>query len=108
MCIRDSITPELAETTLYYVTIVSEKGCEGPKAPVLATVFDVPTVPVVEDVERCGPGSVTLTASGEKEGSLFRWYNGETAPFAFSEGMSLITPSLAETTSVSYTHLRAH
>jgi len=41
-------------------------------SPVSVTVNPLPAVPSASDVTRCGPGSVTLTASGA--GGTFKWY----------------------------------
>ncbi len=65
----------------------------------LLTVFP-PLAPSIIAANRCGPGSVTLTASGGSNGQ-YRWYtvaSGGTA-IAGETNSSYVTPSLTATTS---------
>ncbi len=54
----------------------------------------------LQDVQRCGTGSVTLTASGT--GTGVRWYANATGGVPLHEGANFTTPEIAEDTSVTY------
>ncbi len=62
----------LSATTTFYVSCTSADNCEGPRAPVTGTIFDIPPAPTTTGASRCGPGEVSLSASG-CDGTL-RWY----------------------------------
>lgn len=72
----NSYSEEIFQTTTYYVSAVVN-GCEGEKAVVTATVYFQPPQPVVVDDERCGPGEVSLRATGLTSGGEFVWYADE-------------------------------
>ncbi|WP_207434274.1 T9SS type A sorting domain-containing protein [Sabulibacter ruber] len=48
-------TPVLSTTTTYYVTIVSQQGCESSRVPVQATVYDLKAITAGADEEVCLP-----------------------------------------------------
>ncbi|GAB3202366.1 hypothetical protein GCM10027293_27990 [Pontibacter aydingkolensis] len=93
-------TTSLSSTATYYVSVVSSSNCESPRTAVTATINSVPTAPTASDVERCGAGTVTLTASGAPSGASYRWYTTATGGTAISgaTGASYTTPSLSATT----------
>ena len=68
--LEDSIT----RTTDYYLSVVSDEGCLSPETSVTAVVNEIPDVPIIEDGEFCGRGTITLSASGAGVGSEYRWY----------------------------------
>ena len=72
------ITPPLTATTSYYVSIVSESGCEGPRAEVIATVTTVskPVITPSGSTSICGTGSVVLNAPTGF--ASYTWSTGET------------------------------
>lgn len=90
---------ELTETRSYFVSIASE-NCESPRVEVLATILPAPGAITTSSEERCGPGSVTLTASSESAES-YKWYESATAesPLPGEDLMQFETPSLTQTTS---------
>ena len=63
-------------------------------------VFPVtnPSVPVSSDVSRCGPGTVSLTATG-CIGGIIKWYLQSTGGQSVYNGSSYVTPILNQTTS---------
>lgn len=65
-------TPTLNQTSTYFVQ--ASGACFGPRLAVDAIVLPVNSVPQSQDVERCGPGSITLIAS---DSSGIRWYDSE-------------------------------
>jgi uncharacterized delta-60 repeat protein/gliding motility-associated-like protein len=91
-------TPTLTTTTTYYVSIATG-GCESSRTSVTATVNVTPSAPGVTPSSTCGPGAVTLTASGGASGE-YRWYtlpSGGTA-IAGETNSSYTTPSLSANT----------
>jgi gliding motility-associated-like protein len=73
-------TPPLTATTSYYVSIVSEGGCEGPRAEVVATVATVtkPAITTSGSPSFCTSGSIVLTAPVGF--TSYEWSTGETTP----------------------------
>ena len=73
------VTPTLTATTTYYVSGVNAAGCEGPRAPVTATINPLPTTTITASgpTTFCQGGSVMLTASG---GTSYQWSTGATTP----------------------------
>ncbi|MCR4966011.1 MAG: T9SS type A sorting domain-containing protein [Bacteroidales bacterium] len=70
---------ELTETTTYYVSSYNvNTGCESARMPVTATINEVPAQPTVENVERCGAGSVTMTVDPTQAELSYRWYVNNT------------------------------
>jgi len=60
----------------------------------------IPTAPTATNTSRCGPGSVTLTATDGSNGE-YRWYTAATGgpPIAAEVNSIYATPSLSSTTS---------
>ncbi|WP_207434270.1 cohesin domain-containing protein [Sabulibacter ruber] len=93
-------TPSLTATTTYYVSVVNSSNCESGRTAVTATINAEPNAPTVTAAERCGTGSLTLTASGAPAGATYRWYIVATGGTAINgaTGASYTTPSLSATT----------
>ncbi len=68
-------------------------------SPVVVQVFPLPESPIASAAERCGPGAVTLTATGGQKGE-YRWYAAlsGTAPLEGETGPSYTSPALSATT----------
>lgn len=92
------VTPSLSSTTTYYVSIFTG-GCESARTSVAATINSIPAPPGVVPASRCGPGSVSLGATGAIDGD-YRWYDSPTIPTPLTgeTGSSFATPSLSSTT----------
>ena len=76
---KDTILEQnITRTTDYYLNVVSDEGCLSPETSVRAILNEVPDVPIIEDGESCGRGTITLSASGAGVGGEYRWY---TVPF---------------------------
>ncbi|WP_052958672.1 Calx-beta domain-containing protein [Maribacter thermophilus] len=58
-----------------------------------------PDNPVAEDVERCGPGTVLLSATSSSPTATINWYASEDADTPLGSGSNFTTPSLNTTTS---------
>ncbi len=94
-------TPELGEgeNPTYYVSVVSSNGCESEKRAIQAIVNEIPDAPTAEEVERCGSGTIVITAVGGTENG-FRWYteDSDDALIAGETTATYKTPSLNATT----------
>ena len=65
-------TPNISNTTNYYVSAKNAGGCYSPRTQVTATVNTTPTVTVAPVNAICAGGSATLTASGA---TTYSWNN---------------------------------
>ncbi|MFN8145238.1 MAG: CotH kinase family protein [Bacteroidia bacterium] len=85
-------TPALTSTTTYYV----EAGtlCPSPRIPVNAIITTAPSDPVVQEVSRCGDGTVTLTAVCPFP---VEWYDAPGGNL-LATGLTYTTQSLTQTT----------
>src|SRR5436853_344861 len=92
-----SLVRSATATTTYYVSCTSADSCVGPRTPVTATVNTLPAAPTVTGATICGPGSVTLTASGCTGGSL-HWFTAATGGSPIFTGSSFVVNATATTT----------
>lgn len=58
-------------------------------------VISAPDIPIGTDAQRCGSGSLTLSATAS---GIVRWYNSPTATTYLDTGNTFITPVLSTTT----------
>lgn len=93
-------TPVLTATTTYYVAVLSQAGCEGPRNAITATIHALPAAPTVTAGESCGAGSIALAASGAPEGGYYRWYTAAAGGTALTgaTGATYATPDLTAST----------
>ena len=91
-----SWTENFSTTTTYWVSIVNPNGCESPREPVLAEVLQFPPAPNGVDAERCGPGTVTISATHGQAGT-FNWYETFTSNVSIAIGTNFTTPSISST-----------
>ncbi|RFS17822.1 M36 family metallopeptidase [Emticicia sp. C21] len=89
-------TPSISSSTTYYVSCIIS-GCTSTRATVTATVNPTPGLPTPTGASRCGPGTVTLTASGCAGGSV-NWYTVSTGGTSVGTGGTYTTPSISTTT----------
>jgi gliding motility-associated-like protein len=74
-------------------------GSCPPTADTTAVVFKpMPGLPASAGTSRCGPGSVTLTATLGTNGTGVRWYDMQTGGTLLATGLSFTTPVLAVNT----------
>ncbi len=88
-------TPTLTNTTYYKVTIKNSDGA------ICLTSYDTvkvsnPSITNSTSAERCGPGSLTLTASVTD--GVANWYSVASGGTPLATGNSFTTPSLTATT----------
>lgn len=91
------LTPTLSATTVYEVAIFNGT-CESNRTPVTATIHTVPGLPTLNDESRCGPGTITLTASGATASQEYRWYEVPTGGTQLAVAGTYTTPALSATT----------
>lgn len=91
-------TPSISVTTTYYVTIHNGSCETSPRTAVTATVGAGGPGPAVVGATRCGPGAVTLSASGGTDGQ-YRWYDVATGgtSLAGETNATFTTPSITST-----------
>ncbi len=77
----------------HYSVTASLNGCESSLIHPL-NVTDAPAPPTVTPAFRCGPGSVTLTASSV-EGTSCYWYANNTSQEVLATGDTFTTPALS-------------
>ncbi|MEP3315487.1 Ig-like domain-containing protein, partial [Ekhidna sp.] len=94
----NSYEANVTETTSYWVSIVSDKGCEGERAEIIATVNEIPVSPNGNSSARCGVGSVVLSASSTSTGT-FNWYETQASSVSLFTGVNFNTPSINSTSS---------
>ena len=89
-------TPNLTESTTYYIDAF-EIGCTtGTRTAVTATINQIPVVTVVNPNPVCGENSTVLTAS--TTAGLINWYSSETGGTSLGSGNTFTTPMLSEDT----------
>lgn len=71
--------------------------CWGTAIPVSYTIGTAPSIATGSNVERCGPGSVTVTASPGSGGDIIRWYTSASGGSVIGTGTSL-TRTISSTT----------
>ncbi len=94
-------TPSLSTTTTYYISSYNSTTlCESSAARVaiIATVNPIPAAPTGSGASRCGPGTLTLTATTGANGNAVRWYAALTGGSPLVTATSYTTPSLSATT----------
>jgi gliding motility-associated-like protein len=79
----------LSATTTFYVGIA---GCTAVRIPVIATLYDIPSVNYTNTpIKKCGGGSVTLQATTNTTGSTINWYAAQTGGSILATGIQFTT-----------------
>lgn len=86
-----------APQTFYIESFNDTTQCRSPRVPVVAPVYPAIPAPTVNEVRRCGPGAVTLSAT-VTGGYLIRWYDSQAASQPIQTGVSLSVSNLMQTT----------
>ena len=91
-------TLSISQSTTYYVSVIGNGNCESSRSSVLATVNTIPQSPAVTAGNRCGIGTVSLSAAGS--GQSYKWYNVATGGTAISGQTSagFTTTSISQST----------
>ena len=83
----NSYQKNFEESTTYYVSSYNTNtGCESDRIEIAVEINPVPEAPQVANVERCGAGEVTLSATFGADATTCRWYQNNTTQTALSEG----------------------
>ena len=93
--------PSVSSGTSFYVTSYNpDGGCESStRTAINISVNPAPSLPTsISHGERCGDGSVTLTASPGSPGHTVLWYSSPVGGEELHSGSSFTTPVLTETT----------
>ena len=82
-------TPSISVNTTYYI----ETGnlCRSARIPVNAIIASPPAAPTVSDGNRCGTGTVILSASSPE---IINWYAGSSGGTSIGTGTTFTSPSL--------------
>jgi Ig-like domain CHU_C associated/Secretion system C-terminal sorting domain len=91
------ITPPLSSTTTYSVAAYDVNGCSSARTAVVATLTALPTISSSVDAQRCGPGSVNLSAT--PSAGTVNWYSVQTGGSSLGSGTTFNTPSLSASAS---------
>jgi hypothetical protein len=78
-----------------YTVLVTDQGCTLESSPVTVTVNPLTLAPVVQDVNVCDSGSVTLNATSNE---TINWYEDQSTPNVLATGSSFITPFINQNT----------
>jgi len=92
-------TPVVSSTTNYSVA-VTNGTCTSAQSPVVAIINTVPAAPTSSNVSNCGPGSVSLIASGGTNGNYI-WYDASSTVIPGQSNGSYTTPVLSSSTNYS-------
>ena len=90
------ITPIISASANFSVA-VTNGTCTSLATAVAATINTVPAAPASSNTSNCGPGSVTLTASGGSAGNYI-WYDASSAVISGQSKATYITPILSAST----------
>ncbi len=86
------ITPELTETTSYWVEAVSEEGCMSERQEITVEITESPEITIENPVEICYGNTATLNAQTSAE--TVNWYANETDTTPVFTGNPYTTPEL--------------
>ncbi len=92
---RNSMVSSAAQYFGFFYDEVN--ACASPILTVTLTNFPIPVIIDPTGDERCGEGTLTLTASSDS--GVLSWYDVPTGGTALDTGGVFITPSISETTS---------
>ncbi|WP_164731673.1 gliding motility-associated C-terminal domain-containing protein, partial [Flagellimonas beolgyonensis] len=96
--------------TYYGFYYDSVNDCASPVLPVSLVRNFTPTIDSTTDASRCGPGTVTLSASAtvaDASTITYNWFDAQTGGTLIGSGANFITPELTGTTSF-YVEARAN
>ena len=85
-------TPPLSVSNTYYVSAQNETGCVSDRVPVTASIYSLPTAPIVSSFSNCGETDVTLTATAANP---VHWYSD-------AQGTNIISTTQHVTTTTTF------
>ena len=92
-------TPIISSTTIYYAEVrnTTTNCVSSTRTQVTALINQLPVAPATLGDSKCGPGSLTLTATPGNNESV-NWFNQTTGGTSITTGSSFTTPSINLTT----------
>jgi gliding motility-associated-like protein len=92
------LTSQVTNAASYFGFFYDEvNGCASPVLTVTLELFTRPTITNTEGDERCGEGTLTLTATASN--GVINWFDAPTGGAMLGSGGTFITPSISTTTS---------
>ncbi len=89
------VTPVLSSSTSFQAAVVNSIGCEGIKSSILVTVSSkAMEIDATSDGYTCGPGSVTLIASGTPAAGTYQWYDPDRNAINGATGAEFVVKNL--------------
>ncbi|MBP6334431.1 MAG: T9SS type A sorting domain-containing protein [Bacteroidia bacterium] len=86
-------SPVISTSTIYFAQ--AGMACPSARIPVNAIITSAPTAPVTTSAQRCGTGSVILSATATDQ---VRWFANAVGGTSLTTGYTFNTPSIANTT----------
>ena len=86
-------TPSISTTKTYYALV--DNGCVGNRIPAIATINSIPAIPVTSPANRCGSGTLTLSATATNP---IKWYSAATGGSSIGTGNTYTTTVISSTT----------
>ena len=86
-------TASISTTTTYYAQ--AGLNCPSTRLPVVANILSTPAPPTTSSNQRCGTGTVNLSATATDP---VRWFSASTGGTQLGTGNSFTTPSISSTT----------
>lgn len=93
-----SYSPFVNNSTTFYVEATLNGCTSSPREAVEVVVNTTPSIGQVTNAERCGPGSVTMSASSPDNGASIQWYDQESGGNLLFTGTNFTT-NVNQTTS---------
>ncbi len=90
------VTPILNANTSYWVSATNAQGCASPRVQANVIINLRPDAPVTTSANRCGCGTLVLTASGSS--GIYNWYATPNGGAVLATGASFTTPNICSTT----------
>jgi hypothetical protein len=87
-------TPGISTTTVFYAE-ANNANCPSARVPVQANIDAIPASPVTASAQRCGTGTLTLTATAADP---VNWYDASAGGTLLATGPSFTTPVITATT----------
>lgn len=88
------VTPSISTTTNYYAQ--TGLNCPSARVAVTATINSIPNAPTGTDGDRCGTGTVDLTAASASP--TVEWYDVSTGGSSIATGNNFTTPPISSST----------
>ena len=85
------LTNQTLSVTFWVSEINDSTGCYSSRIPVEGIINTIPGIPVLDNINACGPGTFTLVPTGDANTTTFRWYSQPVGGSLILEDDSLVT-----------------